>query len=1045
MRRTLPLVVALLASAGQVLPQSPDNAPAPRDPWPDLLGGTAWREVGPYRGGRSCAVAGIPTDRSTYYFGAAGGGVYKTTDAGRSWSNVSDGFFGGSIGAVAVSPSDPNVVYVGTGEKTVRGNVSHGDGVYRSTDAGRTWTHVGLADTRQIGRVRVHPTDPDTVYVAAIGHLFGPNDERGVFRSRDGGATWEKVLFVSADAGAVDLCFDPTNPRILYASTWNVRRTAWELSSGGEGSGLWKSTDSGSTWTELSKNGGLPKDTWGISGITVSPTNPDNLYAIIEASDGGVFRSRDAGESWRRVSEDRELRQRAWYYSRIQADPRDEEVVYVLNVSFWRSKNGGEDFDRIGTPHGDNHDLWIDPADPLRMIESNDGGANVSEDGGRTWTQQDNQSTSQMYRVSLDDAFPYRLLGGQQDNSALRIRSRNIDGGSIGEESWEPTAGGESGHVVAQPGNPDLVFGGSYGGYLTWLDHATNERRSVQVWPDSVMGYGAVDAKFRFQWNFPLFFSPHDPGRLYAAAQVLFRSDDLGQSWQQISPDLTRNDPTKLGPSGGPITKDNTGVEYYCTIFAACESPLEKGVLWCGSDDGMIHVSRDAGGSWTDVTPAGLPAFTVVNCIDADPFRVGGLYVAATNYKADDFRPYLFHTSDYGATWRDITGEGIADDHFTRAIRADPARAGLLYAGTERGVHVSLDDGATWRSLQGDLPIVPVTDLAVRGDELVAATQGRGYWILNGLSLLRAFDAVDPALHLFAPEPTYRVGMGGGRGGRRRGASTAGQNPPGGVGISYWLPADAEKDAVVRLEILDADQRAVRTLTRRGGKEGDREDRVLDAKAGLQEFRWDMRWPGARAFDDMVLWNRSLSGPLAVPGTYTARLTVGDEVRETTFDILADPRTRATQADHVEQWEFLTAVVAKLDDVHRALQEVRDVRPALDEFEARLPKGDDIQPLRDELGSIRDRMREAEETLYQTKSKSGQDPLNFPIRLNDKLAGLNRLSGGFGPTAQQRAVREELFEKIAAPLGTLRAILDEEIAELDAKARAAGVPAIRRD
>jgi hypothetical protein len=556
------------------------------------------------------------------------------------------------------------------------------------------------------------------------------------------------------------------------------------------------------------------------------------------------------------------------------------------------------------------------------------------------------------------------------------------------------------------------------------------------------MGYGAVDAKFRFQWNFPLFFSPHDSGRLYAAAQVLFRSDDLGQSWEQISPDLTRNDPTKLGPSGGPITKDNTGVEYYCTIFAACESPLEKGLLWCGSDDGLVHVSRDDGGNWTNVTPPGLPEFTIVNCIDVDPFRAGGLYVAATNYKADDFRPYLFHTSDYGATWRDITGEGIAEDHFTRAIRADPERAGLLYAGTERGVHVSLDDGVTWRSLQGDLPIVPVTDLAVRGSELIAATQGRGYWILNGLDLLRVEGAIDEALHLFAVEPTYRVGMGGGR---RRGGGTAGQNPAGGVGIRYWMPSDPDKEATVRLEILDGDQRAVRTLTRRGGKEGERSDRVLEVGAGLQEFRWDMRWPGARSFDDMVLWNRSLSGPLAVPGTYTARLKIGEEVRDVPFEIRPDPRTRATAADHAAQWEFLSGVVTKLDDVHKALQEVRDVRPALEEFEARLPKGDDIAPLRDELKSIRDRMRDAEETLYQTKSKSGQDPLNFPVRLSDKLAGLNRLSGGFGPTAPQRAVREELFEKIEAPLGTLRKILDEEIAELDAKARAAGVPAIRRD
>jgi photosystem II stability/assembly factor-like uncharacterized protein len=1029
----LSLLAALLLPAAAI----------PQDPAPDLqtelITATAWREVGPYRGGRSCAVAGIPGDRRTYYFGATGGGVWKTLDGGRSWENVSDGFFGGSIGAVAVSEWDPNVVYVGTGEKTVRGNVSHGDGVWRSTDAGRTWTHVGLADTRHIGRIRIHPRDPERVFVAAMGHLFGPNEERGVFRSNDGGRTWDKVLFVSPEAGAVDLCLDPTNPRILYAATWNVRRSPHELSSGGPGSGLWKSTDGGDTWTELTRNEGLPQGTVGICGITVSPTDPDNLYAILEAEDGGVFRSRDAGRTWRRTSEDRELRQRAWYYSRIHADPADAEVVYVLNVRFWRSKDGGRNFDGIGTPHGDNHDLWIDPADPLRMIESNDGGANVSVDGGATWTDQDNQPTAQMYRVSLDDDFPYRLLGGQQDNSALRIRSRNLDGGSIGTRDWEPTAGGESGHVVAQPGNPDLVFGGSYGGYLVWVDHRSGERRGVDVWPDSVMGHGAVDARYRFQWNFPLFFSPHDPRRLYAAAQVLFVSEDLGQSWTPISGDLTRNDPSRLGPSGGPITKDNTGVEYYATIFAACESPHEKGLLWCGTDDGLVQVSRDGGGSWTDVTPPTMPEWAMVNSVEPHPSVRGGLYVAATRYKSDDFRPYLFRTLDYGASWDEIRGEGIADEHFTRVLRADPERPGLLYLGTERGVQVSFDDGARWRSLQGELPIVPVTDLAVRGDELVAATQGRGYWILNGLSLLRGAE-VDPQLHLFAPEPAYRVSMRGGGGGRR---SSAGQNPPGGVVLHYRLAEAVAGDQAFELEIRDPDGAVVRTFHGEGRSEGDRDSRRLETGAGLHRLVWDMRWPGARSFDGMVLWNRSLDGPLAVPGRYQARLRVGDLVREVGFEIRPDPRTRATLDDHRAQFAFLREVVQKLDEVHAALDEVRKVRPDLSRFEDRLPEAGEFDEFRTALGSIRAELKEAEESLYQTKSRSGQDPLNFPVRLNDKLAALNRLSGGFGPTRQQLEVRDELLAAIAGPLGTIRRLLDEAIPELDARARQAGVPTIR--
>ncbi|MGA9574067.1 MAG: hypothetical protein WBS20_08990, partial [Lysobacterales bacterium] len=691
-----------------------------------------WREIGPYRGGRSAAVTGIPQDRETFYFGSTGGGVWKTTNGGGDWNNISDGFFGGSIGAVAVSTWDPNVIYVGTGEVTVRGNVSVGDGVWKSTDAGRTWSQVGLKTSQRIPRIQVHPRDPDTVYAAVMGNLFGASEERGVFRSTDGGKNWQKILYINDEVGVVDLVMDPTNPRILYASSWRVIRTPYSLESGGEGSKIWKTTDAGEHWQSISENEGMPKPPLGISGLSVSASNPDNLYAIIEAAEGGVFRSTDAGKTWVRVNKERKLRQRAWYYTRIQADPLDEDVVYVMNVQFHKSKDGGKIFEKISTPHGDNHDLWIDPSDPKRMIEANDGGANISYDGGENWSVQSNQPTAQMYRVSTDNAFPYRLLGGQQDNSAVRIRSRSAFDDAIGTRDWEPTAGGESGHVVARPDNPDIVYGGSYSGYLIRYNHSNGDVRAVNVWPDDPMGWGAADLKYRFNWNFPIMISPHDPGTLYAAGNVLFKTTDEGQTWQAISPDLTRNIKSKQGSSGGPITKDNTSVEYYGTIFAVAESPLRPGVIWTGSDDGMLHVSRDAGQSWTDVTPKGhndgLPGEIQINSIEANPFEAGGLYLAATAYKNSDFSPYLFKTSDYGKHWEKII-QGIPADHFTRVIRADTEQRGLLFAGTEFGLYLSRDDGESWQSSQLNLPVVPITDLALKEGNLIAATQGRGYWI----------------------------------------------------------------------------------------------------------------------------------------------------------------------------------------------------------------------------------------------------------------------------------------------------------------------------
>jgi photosystem II stability/assembly factor-like uncharacterized protein len=1101
------LITLLVTLAAPVTARSSKQETARPAVDPALFQGLKWREIGPFRGGRVATVTGLAGDRNTYYFGGTGGGVWKTTDAGRTWRNVSDGFYGGSIGAVAVSEWDPNVVYVGGGEVTVRGNVSHGDGVWKSTDAGKTWKLTGLADGRQIVRLRIHPKNPDLVYAAVLGHVFGPNEMRGVYRSRDGGGHWERVLYVNDRVGAFDLAMDPTNPRILYATTWNFHRTPYSLESGGAGSGIWKSTDSGDTWSELTRNPGLPKGTLGVIGITVSPSNPDNLYALVEAAEGGLFRSRDAGKTWTKTSDDRELRQRAWYYSHVFADPKDEEGVYATNVFFLHSKDGGKSFSRIRVPHGDNHDLWIDPNDPLRMIESNDGGATVSNDGGKTWTTEDNQPTAQFYRVSTDTHVPYRILGAQQDNSALRILSRGR-GAGIGPLDWEPTSGGESGYIVADPKNPDVVYGGSYGGLLTRLNHATGDFRDVNPWPDNPMGYGAADIKYRFQWNFPIVFSPNDPNTLYAAAQVLFKSTDGGQSWSVISPDLTRNDRTRQGSSGGPITKDNTSVEYYDTIFYVAESPLEPGVIWTGSDDGLIHVTRDGGKNWKNVTPKGLPEWIMINQIDASPHDKGAAYVAATMYKSDDLRPYLYKTADYGATWTRIDS-GIDPSHFTRVVRADPARRGLLYAGTERGVYVSFDDGARWQPLQLNLPIVPVHDLTIKDGSLVAATHGRAFWALDDLSSLRSLaathDFAAAPVHLFPPAPTYRYTDAGGGGFQQPGV---GQNPPAGVVVDYYLkeapPADQAKD--VKLEILTRDGKVIRTFhgkpaeagkpkekdkdgkdakdakdkdlkdktgkaatpspaekpgeTSQGRteaadkaaqKEGadadanaDEEQPKVPTEAGLNRFVWDLSWPGATKFPGMVLWSGDPVEPAAVPGMYQVRLTAGGKTLTEPFEIRKDPRSAATQEDLEAQHRFLTETRDKLTETHDAVRRIRDVRSQLKDMEKRLAKDPAMKPVIDAAKDLDKKMTEVEEALYQTKNRTSEDPLNFPIRLDDKLNAVasSAAIGDYRPTAQAVQVRAELTAAIDAQLARLRAIWETDLAHYNQLAREKGVAAV---
>ncbi|MEM7281859.1 MAG: glycosyl hydrolase [Pseudomonadota bacterium] len=995
-----------------------------------------WREIGPYRGGRSAAVAGIPSDRETYYMGTTGGGVWKTINGGSAWQNVSDGYFGGSVGAVAVSEWDPNVVYAGLGEKTVRGNVSPGDGIWRSEDAGDTWTKLGLEGTQHISRVRIHPKNADLVYVAAMGHLFGPNSERGVYRSSDGGNSWEKILFVSEEAGAVDLAMDPANPRILYASTWTVRRTPYSLESGGEGSALYKSTDGGDNWTLISENEGFPTGTLGIIGITVSPSNNKNLYAIVEAEEGGVFRSRDGGETWAKVSEDRNLRQRAWYYTRIYADPADEESVYVLNVRFHHSKDGGRSFSEIDTPHVDNHDLWIDPSDPLRMIEANDGGGNISYDGGDTWSVQSNQPTAQMYRVSTDNDFPFRLLGGQQDNSAIRIRSRSAQGSSISRRDWDPTAGGESGHIVAKPDNPDIVVGGSYGGYLTVVNHKTGASRVINVWPDNPMGWAAADLKYRFQWNFPIAFSKHDPDLLYAAANVLFQSSDLGETWQQISPDLSRNEKDRMGASGGPITKDNTSVEYYGTIFALAESQHEQGVIWAGTDDGKVHVTRDGGNNWADVTPSNLPEWAQINGLEIDPFNPAGAYVAATRYKSDDFAPYLYYTNNWGRSWTKIT-RGIPNSHFTRALRADPDRQGLLYAGTEYGIYYSTNNGRDWQSLQLNLPLTSITDLAVKEQKLVAATQGRGYWILDDLTVLHQLD--DDNSGLYQPGNAYRLTAGNQR---SEASGRAGTNPYPGVTFYYTLPDEVGDETEVSLSVMAAgSDEAIWTWTRqpveepeeKPGKDAPPPTDVLEVEAGLNKHSWDLSFPPMERFDNLILWIDARSGPMAVPGEYTARLEVDGEVTESSFQVVADPRSSMTQSDYRAQFKFAIDARDLLSDAHNNITRLRGLRSQLEGLKARIEEDSELAT---SITETLDKLTAIEESLYQTKNESRQDPLNFPIRLNNKLSYIMLLAAGSeaAPTAAMIKVRDELTGKIKAQLAALDDVMATDVPNINRQA-----------
>jgi photosystem II stability/assembly factor-like uncharacterized protein len=997
-----------------------------------LFSSLEWRLIGPFRGGRSAAVTGVPGKTNLYYSGATGGGVWKTKDGGQTWKNISDGFFGGSIGSVTVAASDHNVIYAGGGEVTVRGNVSSGDGIWKSEDAGKTWKHIGLGESRHVPRIRVHPQNPDLVYAAVLGDLYKPSDERGVFRSKDGGNTWENILYANADAGAVDLILDPNNPRILYASTWRIRRTPYSLESGGDGSGLWKSTDGGDTWQNLFENKGLPKEPIGIIGIAVSPVNSERVWAIIEANEGGVYRSEDGGESWKKLNDERSLRQRAWYYSRIYADSQDEDVVYVMNVRYHKSTDGGQTFKAFNAPHGDHHDLWIAPEDNQRMIIADDGGAQVSFDGGENWSTYHNQPTAQFYRVTTDNYFPYRIYAAQQDNSTVRIAHRT-DGNSISERDWEPSAGGESAHLAADPLDNEIVYGGSYGGYLTRLNHRTKQRQAINVWPDNPMGHGAEGMKYRFQWNFPIFFSPHNPAKIYATSNHVHVSYDQGNSWEIISPDLTRNDSSKLVSSGGPITKDNTGVEYYCTIFAGVESPYEKDLIWVGSDDGLIHISRDNGTNWEHVTPRDLPEWMMINSIDPNPFVPGGAYVAGTRYKMGDYQPYLYKTEDYGKSWKKIDN-GIQKEHFTRVVRADPKRKGLLYAGTENGMYISFDDGDHWQSMQLNLPTVPITDLAVKNDNLVVATQGRSIWIIDDLTVLQQVgkDLVNKDFHLYKPMDSYRMG-----GRQVKDLLTEGTNHPGGVNVHFYLKNE-NKDTPVSISFYEVAGDSICTYSTTAHE---KKYKIETLKTGGNTFRWDMRYQDAKDFEGRIFWSGSLNGPIAIPGTYRVRLTVGDEMEEQEFQILKDPRSESMQEDFIAQFNFINAINNKVTEAHETIIEIRDIRKQLENYQDRIPEDKEIISLAEQIDSI---MTEIEESLYQTKNRSRQDPLNYPIKLTNKLGHLNALSGSgnYAPTKQAIQVKDEMIGKVDQELRKYESVKQELLPQFNKLVRQQEIDAI---
>ena len=1014
--------------------------PVPTNTDDGIVSKLKFRLIGPFRGGRSGAVTGSYKNKNTFYFGGTGGGVWKTNDGGSNWMNISDKYFGGSIGAVAVAPSDESVIYVGEGEATLRGNVSEGlGGIWRSEDGGRSWKNIGIKDGRHIVKIVIHPRNPDVVWVAVMGHLFGPNEERGIYKTMDGGKSWKKVLYINNQTGACDLIMEPGNPAVLYAGTWRVIRTPHSMESGGDGSGLWKSTDGGDTWKNISTSKGLPKGTWGIVGVSVAPSNTDKIYVLIENEKGGLFVSNDAGETFTLTSSDNNIRQRAWYYSRVFVDPKNENKIYCPNVSLMISSDGGKTFKGTNAPHGDHHDMWIDPEDGNRMIISDDGGAQVSFDATGNWSTYLNQPTVQVYRLSTDNAFPYRILGGQQDNSAFRIRSRSY-GNAITQNDFQNAAGGESGYVVADPLNPDITYGGSYMGFLARLDHKTNEFKLINVWPDDGIGAGADVQKYRFQWNYPIFYSPHNPKKLYAAGNHLFVTENEGKSWEMISPDLTTNDKTRQAASGGPVTKDNTGVEYYCTIFTATESEYEKDLLWSGSDDGLINVSKDGGKNWENVTPKDCPQWMMWNCVEVDPFKKGAAYFVGTRYKLDDYTPYIYKTEDYGKTWKRIDA-GINRMHFTRCLRADKKKPGILYAGTEFGLYISYDDGNTWKTFQLNLPIVPVTDIAVKNNDLIVGTQGRSIYILDDLSVVQQnnSETAGKSLHVFSPAPAVRMQSFGGffGGNNAGGGKNEGTNAPKGVVIPFYIK-DVTDSTKLSVAVMDKNHTVIKTFSTES------KDDKITVNKGLNQFVWNLNYPDAEKIPEgMIIWNGDVDGITAIPGTYYAKFIAGKDSMEVPFTVKPDPNYNVTQAEYEEQFNLLITIRDKFTETLKTLKGIKELREQMNGFTARLDK-DCPKEVKEMIDSINKKLKPIEEALHQTKAKSGQDVLNFPIRLDDKLSNVyNNASAGNGaPGKQVKEAYAVISGLIDAEINKFKVVLNDDVPKLNKLIREKTLPVI---
>ena len=1021
-----------------------------------LYNSIEYRLIGPFRGGRAGTAVGVLNNPNLYYMGTAGGGVWKTEDSGSTWEPISDGYYGGSIGAIAVSESDENIIYVGEGEQTLRGNVSSGHGMWKSTDAGETWKYIGLPKSEHISRIRIHPENPDIVYVGVIGNLWKPNSERGLYKTNDGGLTWEKILYVSDKAGIGDLVIDPNNSRIIYATTWQMKRNGYRMDSGGPDSKIFRSYDSGKTWEDISEFNGLPSFPWGIVGVAISPVNSKRIWVMVEADNGGLFRSDDGGNNWEKVNSNRALRQRAWYYTRIYADTQNEDKVFVLNVSYGVSTDGGKTFTLKNAPHGDHHDLWIDPNNNMRMVMADDGGAQVSNDGGDNWSTYFNQPTAQFYRVSTDNSFPYRIYGAQQDNSTVRIKHRTSSS-SITERDWEPSAGGESAHLAPDPKNNDIVFGGTYKGYMMMQDHSNGQIRSVNVWPDNPAGSGAEVMKYRFNWNFPVMFSPNNPNKLYAGSNYLHVSENSGQTWKTISPDLTRNIPETIMSSGGPITQDNTGAEYYANIFAIAESKLEEGVIWVGSDDGLIHITKDGGKTWENITPPKKlsPELNMINSIDPSPFKKGKAYIAATSYKFGDYTPYLYKTEDYGKSWTLIT-DGINSSYYTRVVRSDKKREGLLYAGTEWGMYISFDDGNSWSEFQLNLPVTSIRDLEVKDNDLVVATHGRSFWIIDDLTPLHQLNENnhDDDAILFKPDLSYRMAQSGGW--NRPNNLLSGQNHPNGVIINYYIKK-LQEDDYLRIDILNMDGSIIRSFTNNQDKysQAGNDDKSvmvgnpvlsnpndidsalssdniesLSPRNGGNRLIWDMRYPGFKSFEGMVLYSSPNVGPKVTPGKYNIKMTYNDLVLQEEFEIVKDPRVKISQADYQDQLEFLIDV---RDEVSKANQQIIDIRSIKNNMNFILDKTKDNNELKEMINKYLDDISVVENNIHMTKNQSRQDPLNFGIRINNRIAFLlaDSQRGDYPPTDQSKEFFSQVKEELNIEINNLNALIEKHSQKIE--------------